>query len=49
MITECRDEDVDDVLSIFNEAEKLTNEELGGTIYLKIEPDTGKDLKPFKL
>lgn len=49
LITECQDSVVDEVLTIFKEAEKLTNEELGGTIYFKIEPDQGKDLRAFKL
>jgi len=48
-IVECKDEVVNDVMELFNKAEHLTNEELGGTIYLKIEPDQGKDLRPFKL
>jgi len=48
-ITECPDEDVEEVLSVFNEAEKLTNKELDGIIYLEIEPETGSDLRPFKL
>ena len=49
LIIECQDSVVDEVITIFKEAEKLTNEELGGTIYFKIEPDQGKDLRAFKL
>ena len=48
-IVETKDEHVKEVLDIFNLAEKLTNEQLAGKIYLKIEPETGVDLRPFKL
>lgn len=46
---ECLDKDVESVLDLFRRAEKVTNEQLGGLVYLKIEPEAGKCLTPFKL
>ena len=46
---ECPTEEVERTLDLFNEAERLTNADLGGIIYLKIEPEAAQNFAPFKL
>lgn len=46
---ECLDKDVEDVLDLFRAAEVVTNEQLGGNVYFKIEPEVAKNFVPFKL
>jgi len=46
---EVLDRDVDAVLELFRAAEVLTNEQLGGDVYFKIEPEVAKNFVPFKL
>ena len=46
---EALDKDIPDVLKLFNDAEVITNEQLGGSVYFKIEPEVAKNFVPFKL
>lgn len=45
---ECHESVKDEVVALFNEAEQLTNKQLGGMVYFKIEPEVCYTFADFK-
>ena len=48
LVVECAKGNESRVMSLFNDAERLTNKQLGGKVYFKIEPEVCKDFADFK-